>query len=847
MFRNKKPVDYSYVGDFEDEGLDKITDDNDTSGRNRQRQAASKAAIQQRKMLLDNEGDGDGDQDEEKVIKAKLEKLRKDKTTVLPALVKTGRPQPLPVAQSSRPDAFSRQHRLPQNDSNRLGSNKAYPQKLGPNVGTLPQLEPPAKQTVLTNAKPHHQLDIILPQIGSKVMPNVQQVGISRIVTGLVSSQALKHFRNRLTQYEQEEIMDYSELWFLGLDSNKIEGVHGGQHNCGYDDEHGSYLKVLHDHIGYRFEVLEVIGKGSFGHVVKCLDHNTNELVAVKIIRNKKRFHHQALVEVKILDALRRKDKENSHNVIHMKEYFHFRNHLCISFELLGPIKAFMVIKVYTYIQSRFYRSPEVILGHTYSMAIDMWSLGCILAELHTGSPLFPGENEVEQMACIMERMTPDEAMQHEWIQEARLHKTRPKTRSVRKCIEGIPVIDSNMEQSCKKTTNSKTADKGYEESCDRAEVSGNVEETLERLRPIGASAEEERIVGQTGRKMAAVVLRFRPVSVLPRISCAGSPSVTPAISVVIQQRKIHNAVTPRGKGGRSSFSGIAATVFGATGFLGRYVVNRLGRIGSQVVIPHRCDQYDVMYLRPMGDLGQIIFLDWDARDKDSISRALAHSNVVINLVGREWETSNYRFEDTHVNIPKEIARAAKEAGIEKFIHMSHLNADIRSSSKYLRTKVVDVAKAIVNAIKDPDSNGKTYALVGYVKITEFQNLNGSECQISFFLIYRPNRYLLHDLVEYLYAVAHRPFVPYPLPRPLYHLAARFFEMNPFEPWTTRDKVERFHITDMKYPSLPGLEDLGIVPTSVEQKAIEVLRRHRRYRWLEAELGETKPAKTVNL
>ncbi|KAK6482404.1 NADH dehydrogenase [Huso huso] len=380
---------------------------------------------------------------------------------------------------------------------------------------------------------------------------------------------------------------------------------------------------------------------------------------------------------------------------------------------------------------------------------------------------------------------------------------------------------------------------------------------------------------------MAAMVLRCCPMNVVPRLSCAGSPSVTPAISVVTQQRKIHSAVTPRGKGGRSSFSGIAATVFGATGFLGRYVVNRLGRIGSQVVIPHRCDQYDVMYLRPMGDLGQIIFLDWDARDKDSISRALAHSNVVINLVGREWETSNYRFEDTHVNIPKEIARASKEAGIEKFIHMSHLNADIRSSSKYLRTKavgeeavreefpdaiimkpseiygredrffnhfanmrwfgravpliamgkktvkqpvyVVDVAKAIVNAIKDPDSNGKTYALVG------------------------PNRYLLHDLVEYLYAVAHRPFVPYPLPRPLYHLAARFFEMNPFEPWTTRDKVERFHITDMKYPSLPGLEDLGIVPTSVEQKAIEVLRRHRRYRWLEAELGETKPAKTVNL
>lgn len=65
--------------------------------------------------------------------------------------------------------------------------------------------------------------------------------------------------------------------------------------------------------------------------------------------------------------------------------------------------------KVYTYIQSRFYRSPEVILGMTYGMPIDMWSLGCILAELATGYPIFPGENEQEQLACIMEIFGPPE------------------------------------------------------------------------------------------------------------------------------------------------------------------------------------------------------------------------------------------------------------------------------------------------------------------------------------------------------------------------------------------------------------------------------------------------------
>ena len=58
---------------------------------------------------------------------------------------------------------------------------------------------------------------------------------------------------------------------------------------------------------------------------------------------------------------------------------------------------------LYTYIQSRFYRAPEIILGIPYTTAIDMWSFGCILVELHTGYPLFPGESEAEQLLCIME------------------------------------------------------------------------------------------------------------------------------------------------------------------------------------------------------------------------------------------------------------------------------------------------------------------------------------------------------------------------------------------------------------------------------------------------------------
>ena len=58
---------------------------------------------------------------------------------------------------------------------------------------------------------------------------------------------------------------------------------------------------------------------------------------------------------------------------------------------------------MFHYIQSRFYRSPEVLLGIPYDLAIDMWSLGCILVEMHTGEPLFSGKDEFDQVCKIVE------------------------------------------------------------------------------------------------------------------------------------------------------------------------------------------------------------------------------------------------------------------------------------------------------------------------------------------------------------------------------------------------------------------------------------------------------------
>jgi len=110
-----------------------------------------------------------------------------------------------------------------------------------------------------------------------------------------------------LNIFERGEIVDYKDVYFAGTPN---AAKHVGQlatdtANFGYDDERGDYSIIAGDHLSYRYEIVDVLGKGSFGQVVRCIDHKLGTLVAVKIIRNKKRFHQQALVEVNILQKLR--------------------------------------------------------------------------------------------------------------------------------------------------------------------------------------------------------------------------------------------------------------------------------------------------------------------------------------------------------------------------------------------------------------------------------------------------------------------------------------------------------------------------------------------------------------
>ncbi|XP_061771167.1 dual specificity tyrosine-phosphorylation-regulated kinase 1B isoform X1 [Nerophis ophidion] len=240
-------------------------------------------------------------------------------------------------------------------------------------------------------------------------------------------------------------------------------------YNEGYDDDNYDYMVKNGEKWLDRYEIDSLIGKGSFGQVVKAYDHHEQEWVAIKIIKNKKAFLNQAQIELRLLELMNKHDTEMKYYIVHLKRHFMFRNHLCLVFELLSynlydllrntnfrgvslnltrkfaqqlctallflatpelsiihcdlkpenillcnPKRSAIKIvdfgsscqlgqRIYQYIQSRFYRSPEVLLGMPYDLAIDMWSLGCILVEMHTGEPLFSGSNEVDQMNKIVE------------------------------------------------------------------------------------------------------------------------------------------------------------------------------------------------------------------------------------------------------------------------------------------------------------------------------------------------------------------------------------------------------------------------------------------------------------
>lgn len=329
-------------------------------------------------------------------------------------------------------------------------------------------------------------------------------------------------------------------------------------------------------------------------------------------------------------------------------------------------------------------------------------------------------------------------------------------------------------------------------------------------------------------------------------------------------------AALARGGGGRSSFSGVTASVFGATGFLGRYVVNALGRVGSTVIVPYRGDELGPRHLKLMGDVGQIVPTPCELRDEDSIRRSVAKSSVVVNLVGKSYPTIHYKFDDVHVEATRRIAEIAKEEGVPNFVHVSTNIPSTAPNSEWLQTKiqgeqvvrdvypnativrptdmfgaedrflvrmanwimqrpmvmlcddgvartqpvyVVDVAKFVAAAARDPAHfSGKVMELGG------------------------PDVLTTKEVFEFVQRATRREATLFPVPKIVHQALATLEGMrlpiaNPAPPYTVdAAKMEAAeNILDLSKKDVIRFEDLGYEPTSLTSRTgEEILRRFRK-------------------
>lgn len=329
--------------------------------------------------------------------------------------------------------------------------------------------------------------------------------------------------------------------------------------------------------------------------------------------------------------------------------------------------------------------------------------------------------------------------------------------------------------------------------------------------------------------------------------------------------------IVRKGTGGRSSVSGIIATVFGATGFLGRYVVQQLAKMGSQVLVPFRGSEDSPRHLKLMGDLGQIVPMKYNPRDENSIKAAMAKANVVLNLIGREFETRNYSFEEVNHAMAEQLAVIAKEhGGIMRFIQVSCLGASPSSPSRMLRAKaaaeeavlrefpeatimkpgaiigtedrilsrwaqfvkkwsflpligdgstkiqpvhVVDVAAAIIASLKDDGSSvGKVYELGG------------------------PEVFTVHQLAELMYDVIREwpryVKVPFPVAKALAYPREFLLNKVPFPlpnpDIFNLDQINALTVDTVVSENALTFNDLGIVPRKLKGYPVEYLTAYRR-------------------
>jgi NADH dehydrogenase len=306
-------------------------------------------------------------------------------------------------------------------------------------------------------------------------------------------------------------------------------------------------------------------------------------------------------------------------------------------------------------------------------------------------------------------------------------------------------------------------------------------------------------------------------------------------------------------------------TVFGGSGFLGRYTVRALVRAGHRVRVavrkPHLAN-----FLLPMGHVGQIQIVRTDVCDSGAVARALKGADAAVNLVGILYESGRQKFQKLHADAAEIIARAARAQGAGALVHVSAIGADPHSDAVYARSKaegerrarkacpgatilrpsvvfgpedqffnrfaalarispalpliggghtrfqpvyVVDIASAILRCIADTTTAGRAYELGG------------------------PRIYTFRELMRLVLAETNRRRLLLPIPWSVAMLQGAVLGLSP-KPILTRDQVRLLRRDNVVAQDALTLADLGIEAESAEAIIPTYLWRFRREGQFEA-------------
>lgn len=302
---------------------------------------------------------------------------------------------------------------------------------------------------------------------------------------------------------------------------------------------------------------------------------------------------------------------------------------------------------------------------------------------------------------------------------------------------------------------------------------------------------------------------------------------------------------------------GDVATVFGGSGFIGRYVVRRLARAGKTVRVAVR-DTEKALFLKTAGSIGQVVPLHAPVTDDGAVKRAVEGADWVVYLPGLLAESGASSFQSIHVEAASRVARLSAAAGASRLVHMSAIGADITSDSRYAATKRAGeqgVLSAFPNAtilrpsvVFGPEDNffnrfaamarmlpfmpviqGATRmqpVFAGDVADAVLAALRSDTALGKTFELGGPKIWLFVDLLSYILDVTKRDLPLVNLPVPLVQLQAFLLERLPGK-LLTRDQLRLLAHDNVVSPNAPGLADLGIVPLAVEQIVPDYLRRYR--------------------